>query len=72
MMITDIEMPMMDGFTLISKCRESGINIPIMVSSSRLSEEWGKEARRVGATDYLTKGFTTPELLEKVKMYINQ
>jgi chemotaxis protein histidine kinase CheA len=72
MMITDLEMPGMDGFTLISKCRENGINIPIMVSSSRLSEEWGKEARRVGATDYLTKGFTTPELLEKVKMHINQ
>jgi chemosensory pili system protein ChpA (sensor histidine kinase/response regulator) len=72
MMITDIEMPGMDGFTLIGKCRENGINIPIVVSSSRLSEEWGKEARRVGATDYLTKGFTTPELLEKVKMYISQ
>lgn len=72
MMITDIEMPGMDGFTLINKCRESGIEIPIMVSSSRLSEEWGKEARRVGATDYLTKGFTTPELIEKVKMYINR
>ncbi len=72
MMITDIEMPGMDGFTLINKCRESGIKIPIMVSSSRLSEEWGKEARRVGATDYLTKGFTTPELIEKVKMYINR
>jgi chemotaxis protein histidine kinase CheA len=72
MMITDLEMPGMDGFTLISKCRENGITFPIMVSSSRLSEEWGKEARRVGATDYLTKGFTTPELLEKVKMYINQ
>lgn len=66
MIITDIEMPGMDGFTLINHCRQNGMKLPIMVVSSRLSEEWGKEARRLGATDYLTKGFTTPELLSKV------
>ncbi|MBR8829316.1 MAG: response regulator [Gomphosphaeria aponina SAG 52.96 = DSM 107014] len=67
LVITDIEMPRLDGFTLIDRCRQSGINIPMLVISSRLSEEWGKEARRVGATDYLTKGFSTPELINKVK-----
>ncbi len=66
MIITDIEMPGMDGFTLINHCRQNGMKLPIMVVSSRLSEEWGKEARRLGATDYLTKGFTTPQLLDKV------
>ena len=66
MIITDIEMPGMDGFTLINHCRKKGMKLPIMVVSSRLSEEWGKEARRLGATDYLTKGFTTPELVNKV------
>ncbi len=65
-MITDIEMPGMDGFTLIDRCRQAGITIPILVISSRLTEEWGKEARRLGATDYLTKGFSTTELISKV------
>ena len=64
--ITDIEMPGMDGFTLIDRCRQTGITIPILVVSSRLSEEWGNEARRLGATDYLTKGFSTTELISKV------
>jgi DNA-binding response OmpR family regulator len=63
-------MPGMDGFTLIDRCRQADINIPVLVVSSRLSEEWGKEARRLGATDYLTKGFTTPELLSKVRTYL--
>jgi chemosensory pili system protein ChpA (sensor histidine kinase/response regulator) len=72
MLITDIEMPGMDGFTLIDRCRQDGMNLPILVVSSRLSEEWGKEARRLGATDYLTKGFTTSELLSKVNQYIAQ
>jgi chemotaxis protein histidine kinase CheA/CheY-like chemotaxis protein len=66
LMITDVEMPNMDGFTLIDRARQSAIKIPILVVSSRLSEEWGKEARRLGATDYLNKGFSTPELLQKV------
>jgi chemotaxis protein histidine kinase CheA len=66
LMITDVEMPNMDGFTLIDRCRQSQIDLPILVVSSRLSEEWGKEARRLGATDYLNKGFSTTELLQKV------
>jgi chemotaxis protein histidine kinase CheA len=66
LMITDVEMPNMDGFTLIDRCRQSSIDLPILVVSSRLSEEWGKEARRLGATDYLNKGFSTAELLQKV------
>jgi CheY-like chemotaxis protein len=66
LMITDVEMPNMDGFTLIDRARQAKIDIPILVVSSRLSEEWGKEARRLGATDYLNKGFGTSELLQKV------
>jgi chemotaxis protein histidine kinase CheA len=67
MVITDIEMPNMDGFTLIDKARQFGITIPMVVVSSRLAEEWSKEAQRLGATDYITKGFTTQELVSKVK-----
>jgi chemotaxis protein histidine kinase CheA/CheY-like chemotaxis protein len=66
LMITDVEMPNMDGFTLIDRCRQAQLDMPILVVSSRLSEEWGKEARRLGASDYLNKGFSTTELLLKV------
>jgi chemotaxis protein histidine kinase CheA len=67
MVITDIEMPNMDGFTLIDRARQSGLTMPMVIVSSRLAEEWSKEARRLGATDYLTKGFTTQELIAKVR-----
>ncbi|HEY9601772.1 MAG TPA: response regulator, partial [Allocoleopsis sp.] len=68
LVITDIEMPNMDGFTLIDRCRKASFTVPILVISSRLSEEWFDEARRLGATDYLTKGFASSDLIEKVKM----
>jgi chemotaxis protein histidine kinase CheA/CheY-like chemotaxis protein len=67
MVITDVEMPNMDGFTLIDRARQAGFTMPMLVVSSRLAEEWSKEANRLGATDYLTKGFTTQELVNKVK-----
>ena len=66
LMITDVEMPNMDGFTLIDRARQANIQIPILVVSSRASEEWGKEARRLGASDYLNKGFSTAEMIQKV------
>lgn len=71
LVITDIEMPNMDGFTLIDHCRQAGITVPILVISSRLSEEWSKEATRLGATDYLTKGFSTVELIKRVSTLLN-
>ncbi|MEO0407288.1 MAG: response regulator, partial [Cyanobacteria bacterium P01_A01_bin.135] len=66
LLITDIEMPHMDGFTLIDRCRQAQMTMPILVVSSRLSEDWFTEARRLGATDYLTKGFSTVDLLNRV------
>jgi CheY-like chemotaxis protein len=67
MIITDVEMPNMDGLTLIDRCRGMDIQVPILVVSSRLSEDWGKEAQRVGANEFLNKGFTTNELLSMVE-----
>jgi DNA-binding response OmpR family regulator len=70
LVITDVEMPNMDGFTLVDRCRQAGITVPILVISSRLSEEWFDEAKRLGATDYLTKGFSTIDLIKKVRMLL--
>ena len=71
LVITDIEMPNMDGFTLIDRCRQEAMTMPILVVSSRLSEDWFAEAKRLGASDYLTKGFSTPELLNKVNQLVS-
>ena len=69
LMITDIEMPNLDGFTLIDRCRKINWDFPIVVISSRLAEEWSQEASRLGANDFLTKGFSTGELVNKVKQF---
>jgi chemotaxis protein histidine kinase CheA len=70
LMITDIEMPGMDGYTLIDRCRRVGLQMPILVISSRLSAEWSKEAIRLGANGYLSKGFSTAKLVETVDLLL--
>jgi chemotaxis protein histidine kinase CheA/CheY-like chemotaxis protein len=67
LMITDIDMPRLNGFSLIERCRQAGMRLPIMVVSSRLSEEWSDEAKRLGASDYLNKGFANFELIHRVE-----
>ena len=42
-MITDVEMLNMDGFMYIDRVRQANIDIPILVVSSRASEEWAKK-----------------------------
>ena len=69
LIITDIEMPNLDGFSLIDRCRQNNWNFPILVISSRLAEEWGQEVNRLGGTDFLNKGFSTRELIEKVQKH---
>jgi chemotaxis protein histidine kinase CheA len=71
MIITDIEMPGMDGYTLIDRCRRSAMKMPILVISSRLSSEWSKEALRLGANNYLSKGFSTTKLIETVESLLS-
>lgn len=70
LLITDIEMPNMDGFTLVDRCRTRGMEIPILVISSRISEEWGREAQRLGANAYLNKGFATADLIQQVNQLL--
>ncbi|MDJ0724972.1 MAG: response regulator [Prochloraceae cyanobacterium] len=67
LIVTDVDMPNMDGFTLTSNCRKAGIKTPILIVSSRVAEEWSKEAKLLGASGYLTKGFATSELIDRIK-----
>lgn len=59
--ITDINMPHMDGLELIQKLRDKFdyITVPIMVLTTEWSLEMKKEGQRVGATSWIVKPFDT-------------
>jgi DNA-binding response OmpR family regulator len=75
LIITDLEMPEMDGFEFIKQVKNSGLfsDIPIVVLSCRESSADRIECLRLGADDYMVKPFNPEELLIKVdKLLIRQ
>ncbi len=66
LVLTDLRMPVMDGFELIERIRESSRAVPIMVVSS-LNETMDKvRALKLGADDYMTKPLVLSELKARV------
>lgn len=66
LLITDLRMPNMDGLDLCRQVRAKS-QIPIIVLSVRGEEPTKVEALDAGADDYVTKPFSTKELLARVR-----
>jgi two-component system, OmpR family, KDP operon response regulator KdpE len=66
LIVTDLQMPNMDGLELCRKLREIS-NAPIIVLSVRDEEETIVEALDAGADDYVTKPFGANELLARIR-----
>lgn len=56
-LISDIEMPRMDGFTLTRKIRENAVlkDLPVILFSSLISKDNEKKGQQVGATAQVSK-----------------
>ena len=64
LIISDLEMPELDGYELISEVRSSGFfsDIPIIVLSCRDSSADRIKCLKLGANDYMVKPFNPEEL----------
>jgi chemotaxis protein histidine kinase CheA/CheY-like chemotaxis protein len=73
LVITDVEMPRLDGFSLTERLRgdERYRNVPIIIVTSREKEEDKKRGIAVGANAYIVKGaFDQSNLIETVRSLI--
>ena len=73
LVITDVEMPRLDGFSLAERLRgdERYRNIPIIIVTSREKDEDKKRGITVGASAYIVKGaFDQSNLIETVRSLI--
>ena len=73
LLLTDINMPMMDGFKLISLIRNDALytSLPIIVISTEGSDVTRERAIEVGADEYITKPMQTTRLIEVVRRLLN-
>jgi DNA-binding response OmpR family regulator len=74
LILTDLQMPNMDGFELIRRLKESGYfrDIPVMVLSSKEGSEDRIKCLRLGAEDYIVKPFNPEELLIRMQKLLNR
>lgn len=70
--IVDIMMPRMDGITMMMKVREKGYDFPVIMLSAKSEEVDKIMGLNMGADDYVTKPFTTMELLARVKSHLRR
>jgi signal transduction histidine kinase len=68
LIVSDIMMPVLDGFELLKALRadEQTRTIPVILLSARAGEESRVEGIEAGANDYLIKPFSARELLARV------
>ena len=70
--IVDVMMPHMDGITMMMKVREKGYDFPVIMLSAKSEEVDKIMGLNVGADDYVTKPFTTMELLARVNSHLRR
>ena len=73
LILLDIEMPDMDGFEAIKKLKYSGLtaDIPVMFLTGRNDPDVEAQGLKLGAVDFITKPFSAPVLVNRVKTHLD-
>src|SRR5213596_763591 len=66
-LVLDLMLPGLDGWSLIERARAEAIGTPIVVVSARGTEHDRVHALQIGADDYLVKPFSMKELVARVQ-----
>ncbi|HVH38664.1 MAG TPA: response regulator transcription factor [Gemmatimonadaceae bacterium] len=71
-MILDLMLPGMDGYTVLRTLRDSGFTAPVLMLTARGEEADKVKGLRSGADDYVTKPFGVLELLARVEALLRR
>lgn len=71
--LTDVEMPKMDGYELLAslKRQETLRSIPVIMITSRASDKHRQKAYDLGVSDYVAKPYEELVLINKIKNLLN-
>ena len=71
MVLSDIEMPRMDGFDLVRNIRADVrlADLPVIMITSRIAEKHREHARQLGVDHYLGKPYAEDVLLGLLRDY---
>ena len=66
-LILDLMMPKLDGLTVLRTLRAKGSRLPVLILTAKSEISDKVEGLNSGANDYLTKPFSTAELLARIR-----
>ena len=72
LIILDVMMPKMDGITILRTLRQHKIDTPVLILSAKAEIQDKISGLNFGADDYLTKPFSTEELLARIKALLRR
>lgn len=72
LIVTDIMMPVMDGFAMIRKLREAGVKTPIIALTAKTQNQDVVSGLDSGADDYLAKPFSFEVLLARIRALLRR
>jgi chemosensory pili system protein ChpA (sensor histidine kinase/response regulator) len=72
LVLTDIEMPRMNGLELVSYIRTThSRELPVIVVTSRTTQKHRQQAMDVGVSLYVTKPYAEETLLSNIQSFLN-
>lgn len=71
LILLDVMLPDMDGFTICRKVRELS-QVPIIMLTAKDDIDDKVQGLDIGADDYITKPFATPELLARMRVVLRR
>ena len=72
LILLDIMLPYMDGWTVIAKIREINVQVPILCLSAKDTVADRVKGLELGADDYLLKPFAFTELLARIRTLLRR
>lgn len=72
LLIIDVNMPVMDGFELLERLRNRGVDTPVIMLSARGERTDVTRGLQLGADDYVRKPFGLEELLLRVQAVLRR
>jgi two-component system KDP operon response regulator KdpE len=70
--LLDVNMPGIGGLETLRRIRQAAMRLPVLMLTVRDAEEDKVKALDLGADDYVTKPFSTPELIARIRAAVRR
>jgi two-component system OmpR family response regulator len=72
LLVLDVMMPGIDGFTVVRRLRQEGMNVPVVFLTAKDATEDKVTGLTLGGDDYVTKPFSLEEVVARIRTVLRR